>query len=86
MTDQVRSSCTVAVQLLPPIVTVTVLPASAFTTFPPIVWPAATSAALITLSPATVLMMTVGIAVSTCRFAVLLTLFPTVFVAVALRV
>ena len=39
-----------------------------------------------TLSPATVLMVTVGSAVSTSRVAVLLTLLPTPLVAVALRV
>ena len=71
---------------MPPIVTVTVLPASAFATVPLRVWPAATSAALMTLSPATVLMVTVGSAVSTSRFAVLLTLLPTPLVAVAFRV
>ena len=34
LTDQVRSLCTVAVYVLPPMVTVTVLPASAFATLP----------------------------------------------------
>ena len=66
--------------------TVTVLPMSAFATLPVMVWPAATSAALMTLSPATVLMVTVGSAVSTSRFAVVLMLLPTPLVAVALRV
>ena len=60
LTDQVRSLWTVAVYVLPPSVTVTVLPASALTTEPLMLWPAASSAALMTSSPATVLIMTPG--------------------------
>ncbi len=85
-TDQVRSFCTVAVQVLPPIVTVTVLPASAFTTLPLMVWPEATSAALMTSSPAMVLMITPGSTDSTFTVCDVLVLLPTLSVADAVTV
>ncbi|KEP73385.1 hypothetical protein HR12_12000 [Microbacterium sp. SUBG005] len=59
------------------------LPASAFTTVPLMVWPVASSAALITSSPATVLMMTPGSTDSTFTVCEVLELLPTLSVAEA---
>ena len=67
-------------------VTVTVLPASAFTTLPLMVWPAASSAALITSSPAMVLIITPGRTDSTFTVCVALVLLPTLSVADAVTV
>ena len=64
-------------------VTVTVLPASAFTTLPLMVWPVASSAALMTSSPATVLIITPGRTDSTFTVCEVLVLLPTLSVAEA---
>ena len=69
--------------MLPPMEIVTVSPLTAPLTFPLRVWPAATSAALITSSVATGLMVTTGSALSTTTLWLVLALLPAASVTFA---